>query len=138
MDQRRVGGVTGFVVGSFGALAFAIVISLLPAFVFLETSWRVVVFVVCGLAAPPTVWAVQWVSRLRRLDDRLVFTWTAAGAMTFDGLAIGFLPQLYGQSGQALAAAAAALLFAFASVIIAGQVMLSHVVPAQLPAASPD
>jgi len=50
--------------------------------------------------------------------------------MTFDGLAIGFLPALYGQTGQALAWTAAALLFAFASLIVAGQLMLGRVVPA--------
>lgn len=49
-----------------------------------------------------------------------------------DGLAIGFIPALYGQTGQALAWVAAALLFAFASLIVAGQLMLGKVVPAQV------
>ena len=113
MDQRRsVASATGFVVGALVALAFAVVIRLLPSFLFLETSWRVAVYAVCALAAPPTVWFLQWVARVRRLDERLVFTWATAGAMTFDGLAIGFVPDLYGQTGQALAWAASALLFA--------------------------
>lgn len=126
------GAPTGFVVGALVALAFAIVISLLPSFVFLETGWRVAVFITCALAAPPTVWFLQWVARLRHLDQRLVFTWAAAGAMTFDGLAIGFAPALYGQTGQALAWVGAALLFAFASLIIAGQFMLGRVAPAHV------
>ena len=50
--------------------------------------------------------------------------------MTFDGLAIGFMPALYGHTGDALAWFAAALLFAFASLVIAGQLMLGRVVPA--------
>ena len=112
------------------ALFFAVVISLVPAFVFLETPWRVLVYVAVAVAAPPTVWFLQWVARLRHADERLVFTWGAAGAMTFDGLAIGFVPELYGQTGQALAWAASALLFAFASLIVAGQLMLGRVVPA--------
>ena len=128
--ERRDGAVLGFVVGALVALFFAVVISLVPAFVFLETQWRVLVFVVVAVAAPPTVWFLQWVARLRRADERLVFTWGAAGAMTFDGLAIGFVPGLYGQTGDALAWAAAALLFAFASLIVAGQLMLGRVVPA--------
>ncbi len=128
--ERRDGAVLGFVVGALVALFFAVVISLVPAFVFLETQWRVLVFVVVAAAAPPTVWFLQWVARLRRADERLVFTWGAAGAMTFDGLAIGFVPGLYGQTGDALAWAAAALLFAFASLIVAGQLMLGRVVPA--------
>lgn len=128
--ERRGGAVLGFVVGALVALVFAVVISLVPAFVFLETPWRVVVFVAVALAAPPTVWFLQWVARLRRADERVVFTWGTAGAMTFDGLAIGFVPGLYGQTGDALAWAAAALLFAFASLIVAGQLMLGRVVPA--------
>lgn len=132
MDESRPGSApTGFVVGALVALAFAVVIRLLPPTLFLEHHWRVVVFLLCALAAPPTVWFLQWVARIRRLDQRVVFTWAAAGAMTFDGLAIGFLPGLYGQTGQALAWVAAALIFAFASLIVAGQLMLGRVVPAR-------
>lgn len=135
MEERRSGGwVTGFVVGALVALAFALVIRMVPESVFLETPWRVAVYVAVAVAAPPTVWFLQWVARIRHADERLVFTWAAAGAMTFDGLAIGFVPELYGQTGQALAWAASALLFAFASLIIAGQLMLGRVVPAQVTA----
>ncbi len=129
MDERRSAAVlTGFVVGALVALGFAIVISLLPESLFLQTPRRVAVYVAVALAAPPTVWFLQWVARLRRLDQRTVFLWGAAGAMTFDGLAIGFVPELYGQTGQALAWTASALIFAFASLIVAGQVMLGRVV----------
>jgi hypothetical protein len=129
--QRASGAVlTGFVVGALVALSFAIVISLLPASLFLDAPKRVVVYLACALAAPPTVWFLQWVARIRGLDQRVVFTWAAAGAMTFDGLAIGFVPALYGQTGQALAWVASALIFAFASLIVAGQVMLGRVVSA--------
>jgi hypothetical protein len=127
---------TGFVVGLLVALGFALLISLLPAAVFLETRWRVLAFVACALAAPPTVWFLQWIARLRRHDQRELFLWAAAGAMTLDGLAIGFIPRLYGQTGQALAWVAAALLFAFASLIVAGQLMLGRR-PARVRAAGP-
>ena len=122
--------VTGFIVGLLIALGFAIIISLLPASLFLETPKRVGVYVVCALAAPPTVWLLQGIARLRNLDQRETFFWAIAGAMTFDSLAIGFVPSLYGQTGQALAWTASALLFAFASLIVAGQLMLGKVVPA--------
>ena len=125
-EQRDVAVVTGLVVGALVALGFALVISLLPASLFLQTPRRVAVFVVCALAAPPTVWFLQWIARVRHLDQRLTFGWAAAGAMAFDGLAIGFVPALYGQTGQALAWTAAALLFAFASLLVAGQVMLGR------------
>ena len=131
MEERgNAAAITGFVVGALVALSFAVVISLLPESLFLQTPKRVAVYVACALAAPPTVWFLQWVARIRRHDQRLLFTWAAAGAMTFDGLAIGFAPGLYGQTGQALAWVAAALIFAFASLIVAGQLMLGKVVPA--------
>ena len=127
MDEGGPGSAaTGFVVGALVALAFAVVISQLSPSVFLETRWRVVAYVVCALAAPPTVWFLQWVARVRRLDQREVFIWGAAGAMTFDCLAIGFASALYGQTGQALAWAASALIFAFASLLVAGQLMLGR------------
>ena len=127
MDERNSGAaVTGLVVGALVALGFAILISLLPESMVLETRWRVVTYIAVALAAPPTVWFLQWVARVRHLDQRETFIWGAAGAMTFDGLAIGFIPQLYGQTGQALAWVASALIFAFASLLIAGQVMLGQ------------
>lgn len=129
-ERRDAAAVTGAVVGAIVALTFAIVISRMPAAAFLETRWRVVVYIVCTLAAPPTVWLLQWIARVRRVDQRRLFTWAAAGAMTFDGLAIGFASGLYGQTGQALAWTASALIFAFASLVVAGQLMLGDVVPA--------
>jgi cytochrome c biogenesis protein CcdA len=85
------------------------------------------------------VWFLQAIARWRHLDQRETFIWGAAGAMTFDGLAIGFIPQLYGHTGQALAWVASALIFAFASLIIAGQLMLGRVLPAQRgPVSSPN
>lgn len=115
---------TGLIVGALVALGFAVLISFLPDSVVLETRWRVLTYVVCALAAPPTVLFLQWIARMRNLDQRQVFGWAAAGAMTFDGLAVGFSPALYGHSGQALAWVASALIFAFAALLIAGQLML--------------
>jgi hypothetical protein len=129
-EHDRGAAVTGFAVGALVALTFAVVISRLPAWIFLETRWRIVVYIVCALAAPPTVWLLQWIARARLLDQRRLFTWAAAGAMTFDGVAIGFASALYGQTGQALAWTASALIFAFASLVVAGQLMLGHVIPA--------
>ena len=123
--------VTGFIVGLLIALGFAILISLLPASLFLDTPKRAAVYAVCALAAAPTVWLLQGIARLRNLDQRATFVWAIAGAMTFDSLAIGFVPALYGQTGQALAWTASALIFAFVTAIVAGQIMLGRAVPAQ-------
>lgn len=118
--------VTGLVVGALVALGFALLISLLPEWLFLQTPWRVAVYALCAAAAPPTVLFLQWIARMRGLDQRQVFAWGVAGAMIFDGLAIGFAPHLYGQTGQALAWTASALIFAYASLLIAGQIMLGR------------
>ena len=127
MDQRgNAAPATGFLVGAAVALSFAVLISVLPASLFLRTPLRIGVYAVCALAAPPTVLFLQWVARRGGHDQWVVFTWAAAGAMTFDGLAIGFVPSLYGQTGQALAWTASALIFAFAGLIVAGQVMLGR------------
>ena len=116
--------VTGLIVGALVALGFAILISLMPASWFLDTPKRVVVYVVCALAAPPTVWLLQFIARLRHLQQRPTFFWAIAGAMSFDSLAIGFAPSLYGQTGQALAWTASALIFAFATAVMAGLVIV--------------
>lgn len=121
---------TGLLVGALVAFGFALLIRLLPESLFLRGHWRVAVYALCAAAAPPTVLFLQWIARIRGLDQREVFYWGAAGAMTFDGLAIGFAPHLYGQTGQALAWTASALIFAFAGLLIAGQVMLGRGAPA--------
>lgn len=127
MDERGAAtAVTGLAVGAIVALGFAVLISVLPDALFLEGRWRAVAYLAGALAAPPTVWFLQWIARVRQLDQRATFIWAAAGAMLFDGFAIGFAPRLYGHSGQALAWVASALIFAFASLIIAGQLMLDR------------
>ena len=123
-EQDSGAAATGIAVGAALAVGFALLISVLPAAWFLETPTRIAIYAVCALAAPPTVWFLAWVARLRHLDHRATFFWGVAGAMTVDGLAIGFIPQLYGQTGQALAWTASALIFAFASLVVAGLVML--------------
>lgn len=130
VKRGSAAAVTGLVVGALVALGFALLIRLLPESLFLQAHWRVAVYALCAAAGPPTVLFLQWIARMRGLDQREVFLWGAAGAMTFDGLAIGFAPHLYGQTGQSLAWTASALIFAFASLLVAGQVMLGRAVPA--------
>lgn len=125
-ERSSAPALTGLAVGVLVALGFAVAISLLPESLFLQSHWRVVVYAACAAAAPPTVWFLHWIARVRGLDQRAVFAWGAAGAMLFDGLAIGFVPALYGQTGQALAWVASALIFAFASLLVAGQIMLGR------------
>jgi hypothetical protein len=129
MSSTRQGTAMAFLVGVGVAFVFALVISVLPAWFFLEPGWRAVAFAAGAIAAPPTVWFLQGVARVVPGGQRRVALWGAIGAMTFDGLAIGFIPGLYGQTGDALAWAAAMLLVAFASLLIAAQVMIGLVAP---------
>lgn len=124
MPNQRAGAVAGFTAGAAVALGFALIISVLPAWVFLEAPWRVVVYLACAAAAPPTVLFTNWIAGRTAAEPSGVFVWAMAGAMTFDGLAIGFVPALYGQTDQALAWAASALLFAFASNLVASRFMV--------------
>lgn len=124
MEGHRDRGVaTGLALGVIVAFSAALLISVLAESVFLETGSRVVVFVIGALAAPPTVLLARWVGRLRGEDGQTVLAWALAGSLAFDGLAIGFWSGLYGQTGDALASAAAALLWAFACVVAAGEIM---------------
>lgn len=123
MSGKNDGWLVGCIVGALVALGFAVVTSLLPAATFLETGWRALAYLVVALAAVPTVWFLQWVGKVARRDPESVTTWGIIGAITFDGLAIGFVPALYGQTGDALAWAASTLLFAFATVLVAARLM---------------
>ncbi len=114
---------TGFVFGVVVALAFALVISLLPAALFEERGLLALALLLGALAAPPTVWLVWAVANWRRTDPTITLLAAGTGAITFDGLGIAFIPGLYGQTGQALAGVGAMLLFAFASLAVAGYVM---------------
>ncbi len=123
MLQSRSGIVIGLVSGALVALVFAIVISQLPERLFTDDWLRVLAFAVVATAAPPSVWLTWAIASLSHQNRKLIFDWVAVGAMTFDGVMIGFRPSLYGQTGSALASAAAMLLFAFASLLVAGLIM---------------
>jgi predicted permease len=104
-------------------LGFALVIRLVPEWVFLETVPRGVLYGAQVVAAPTFVWITRWLARLRDSAPQTVLTGAVAGALAFDGLALGFWPELYGQQGLALAYVASTLLWAFAWIVIAGQLM---------------
>ena len=108
----------GIVVGLAIALTFALIIRLVPAWVLVETGPRIALYVLLALAAVPTVLPL-WALAARIGAEQRRLAWAAVGgAMLFDGLALGFVPQLYGQTGDAWAYTAAALIWAFATVVI--------------------
>lgn len=124
MKKEHRGAAIGFVTGALVALIFALVISLIPSQFITEPGSRAICYLVCAAAAPPTILFTSWIAKLTGGDRQKVFIWTMGGAMTFDGIMSGFVPAVYGHSGAALAGAASALLFAFASNMIAAALML--------------
>jgi hypothetical protein len=103
----------GLVLGLLIAFGFALVIRLVPESVLTDTGPRVVVYAVLALSAPTIVLPLWALARRISADPRLL-SWAAiSGSLLFDGLALGFFPDLYGQTGDAWAHTAAGLLWAF-------------------------
>lgn len=104
----------GLVLGVLIAVGFALVIRLVPESLLVDTGPRVAVYVVLALSAPTIVLPLWALARRISVEPRS-FAWaTISGSLLFDGLALGFFPDIYGQTGDAWAHTAAALLWAFA------------------------
>jgi hypothetical protein len=114
---------TGFIVGFVGALGFAILISFFPESWFVETGPRIVLYAAQVAAGPLFVLLARGIGQRIGVDGQSVLMWIVAGALTFDGLFIGFWPAIYGQEGFALTMTASMLLWAFAWIVIAGLIM---------------
>jgi hypothetical protein len=103
----------GLVLGLLIAFGFALIIRLVPESVLTDAGPRVVVYLVLALSAP-TIVLPLWVLARRISADPRQLSWAAiSGSLLFDGLALGFFPDLYGQTGDAWAYTAAGLLWAF-------------------------
>lgn len=123
--QRTPRGATlaGLGIGTFIAIGFALVISVLPEELFVETGRRAVLYAVQVPAGPVFVIVLRWIAGRLRVDSSELLLWAVAAALAFDGLVIGFWPGLYGQTGDALTYTATTMLWAFAWILIAGLAM---------------
>jgi hypothetical protein len=110
------------VLGALVALCFALVIRVVPESLFEPKSWGLALAYVIGIVAgPPSVWLVHQVTR-PAVEQRFAALFAAMlGAMTFDGIAIGFFPSLYGQ--DEMGSVGAFLLVAFVALGVSGWVM---------------
>ena len=119
VDSRRHGMVSGFILGVAGAFVFALLFRLIPAGWLVSLPSRTLLYaaqVPAGLAFIPIAGIA---ARARGERTRAVLLWTCAGALAFDGLALGFWPALYGHEGLALTIVATLLLWAFAWIVVA-------------------
>jgi hypothetical protein len=121
--HESTGRLAGLGLGVVLALAFALVIAQLPEQWFVDTGPRAVLYAAQVVAAPAFVLVARAVGRVVSAPSRTVLLWAVAGALAVDGLAIGFWPSVYGQTGDALTWVAATLLWAFAWIVAAGMVM---------------
>jgi hypothetical protein len=114
--DRAIG--LGLVLGAGIAFAFALVISLFPAWVFTDVGPRVVLYLLVALSSPLLVLPLWSVGPRLGLDARTLAWATLGGAMLFDGTALAFVPGLYGQTGDAWAYTGAMLLWAFGWLVV--------------------
>jgi hypothetical protein len=129
MESREAPGrAAGVVLGLILAFVFALLIALIPESWFVEPGQRIALYVAQVVAAPLFVLIARAAARPLHSSARTVLLWSAAAALAFDGLAVGFWPSLYGQTGEALAYVASTLLWAFAWIIAAG-LLLTRATP---------
>lgn len=128
--MQKSGFPWGFAVGVVVAAIFAVIISLIPGGVFTDPLGYALLLVVVFVAGPPTVWLLRAVAANRDVEPVSTVVGGMAGALLFDGLALSYVPGLYGQTGEALTAVATMLLVAFAAVGISAYVMRALQTPA--------
>jgi len=115
--------VVGIPLGLAIGLGFALFISLIPESAFTESLPRTLLYAGQVIAGALFALVFRPLARLGRWDPYGLLNGAAAGAMLFDGLALGFWPSLYGHEGPALTYVAATLLWAFAWILIANQMI---------------
>jgi hypothetical protein len=104
---------------------FAVAIRFIPAERIVNPLARVLQY---AAQVPPALVSspiAMVVARLGGESPRQVLLWACAGALAFDGLALGFSPALYAQEGLALAGVATPLLWAFAWIVAAALLFAS-------------
>ena len=109
----------GIPLGLAIGLGFALVIGLIPEAAFAETGWQALLYAAQVPAGLVFVLVFHALARVLGADRHRLILAAVAGALAFDGVAIGFLPAVYGQPSASMAWVAATLLWAFAWIVIA-------------------
>lgn len=113
----------GVPVGIVGALGFALVIGLFPESLFSDAGWRILLYAAQVPAGPILVLALYAVARAVAADRHRFVLAVVAGALAFDGIAVGFFPGVYGQPEELVVWVGSTLLWAFAWIVIAALVL---------------
>lgn len=110
-----------FIVGVVLAGLFALVLRVFPDEMYTETSKRILMFALAALAAPPTVFAVRWLAQSMGADQSRFLYVANTGAITFDSIATGFAPQVYGHQGPASHVVLSVIVFGLVSIFLVDQ-----------------
>jgi len=107
-----------FVTGIVLAFSVALIFRLLPDDFPTKLSGRLILFVVGLATAPVFVVIVRWWEKVIKHPHALNATIATIGALTFDSIAHGFAPQLYGYTGSASTTVFASIVFGGISIIV--------------------
>ena len=110
-----------FVAGLAFAAAFAVLLRSFPEDWYLGTGTRVLLFALAAVAGPPTVLIVRWLARTAGQDQTRFLYVANTGAITFDSIATGFAPQVYGHEGPAAHVVLSVIVFGLVSIFLFDQ-----------------
>ena len=109
----------GLPVGLAIGLVFALVIGLIPDQAFADEGWRVLLYAAQVPAGFVFVLLFHLLAPPLGADRHRLLIAAVAGALAFDGVAIGFFPEVYGQPDASMVWVGSTLLWAFAWIVIA-------------------
>lgn len=105
------------ILGAVLALAVALVFRLVPEDFPTEAGGRIVLFLVAAATAPVFVVGVRLATSRLAFGHRYAASISTLGALTFDSLASGFAPQLYGHQGPGAVIVLASIVFGGVSIV---------------------
>lgn len=111
------------VLGAALALAVALVFRLVPDDFPTKYIGRIVLFLVAAVTAPVFVVLVRLVTNRLGGSHRYAASLATLGALTFDSIASGFAPQLYGHQGPGAVIVLASIVFGGVCVVVSDLVL---------------
>lgn len=109
--------------GAVLALAVALVFRLVPDDFPTETGGRIVLFLIAALTGPVFVISVRLVMNRLSTGHRYAASIATLGALTFDSIASGFAPQLYGHQGPGAVIVLASIVFGGVCIVVSDLVI---------------
>lgn len=109
--------------GAVLALAVALVFRLVPDDFPTKSIGRIVLFLIAAVTAPVFVIFVRLVTNHLGEGHRYAASFATLGALTFDSIASGFAPQLYGHQGPGAVIVLASIVFGGVCIVVSDLVI---------------